>query len=158
MRKIYRDKKGISPVISTILMIMITIVGMTILFAYVSVYTQNYQSGIGGSVLESLTIEDVCFNGTSIVNGVNVNNMATISVYNSGQVAETVNAIFIDGNATTQTSPAGGSDFNLHIYLPAGEQAVIVVEGPYPQWSPGASYEIKVTTLRGSSFGQRFTD
>jgi hypothetical protein len=100
-------------------------------------------------VLESLTIEDVCFNTTA--NG--VNNMATVSVYNSGLIAITVNGIFIDGNATT---PMSASD--LPHYIPVGGQAVIHVQGPYPQWYSGAYYDIKVTTLRGSSFEKTFTD
>jgi flagellin-like protein len=154
MIKMCRDRKGISPVISTILMILIVIVGMSLVFAYVSVYTQNYQSGIGSSVLESLTIEDVCFNGTTVVDCSCVNNVATVSVYNSGLIAVTVNGIFIDGNATT---PMGASDLNYHVYIPVGEQAVIHVQGPYPRWYSGQSYDIKVTTLRGSSFEKSFT-
>ena len=60
MRKLYRNKKGLSTVISTILMIMVVMVGMSLLFAYVAVYAQNYKAGIGSSVMESLTIEDIC--------------------------------------------------------------------------------------------------
>jgi flagellin-like protein len=149
MRKMYRNRRGISPVISTILMIMIVIIGMSIVFAYVSVYTQTYQSGLGSSVLESLTIEDVCFNGTT-ANG--ANNVATVSVYNSGLIAVTVNGIYIDGNVTT---PSPASD--LPFYIPVGGQAIIHVLGPYPQWYSGAYYNIKVTTLRGSSFEKTFT-
>ena len=40
-------------------MIVVVMVGMTILFAYVAVYAQNYQAGVGSSILESMTIEDV---------------------------------------------------------------------------------------------------
>ena len=40
-------------------MIVVVMVGMTILFAYVAVYAQNYQTGVGSSILESMTIEDV---------------------------------------------------------------------------------------------------
>jgi len=152
MRKINRNRKGISPVISTILMIMIVIVGMSLIFAYVSVYTQKYQSGIGSSVLESLTIEDVCFNGTT-ANG--FNNVATVSVYNSGLIAVTVNGVYVDGNATRLM---GTTDFNYNVYIPVGQQAVIQVQGPYSQWYSGAYYDIKVTTLRGSSFEKTFTD
>ena len=148
MRNIYRNSKGISPIISTILMILIVVVGMSIVFAYVSVYTQAYQSGIGSSVLESLTIEDVCFNGTNtVVNGVSFN--GTVAVYNSGRIAATVNSVYIDGNA----APINATD----VYIPVGGQAVILVQGPSPQWYSGAPYVIKVTTVRGSSFEKTFT-
>jgi len=148
MRKMYRNRKGISPVISTILMIMIAIIGMSIVFAYVSVYTQNYQSGIGSSVMESLTIEDVCFNGTNtVVNGVSFN--GTVAVYNSGLIAANVNSVYIDGNAARINA--------TDVYIPVGGQAVILVQGPYPHWNLGAPYNIKVTTMRGSSFEKTFT-
>jgi len=146
----YGDRSGISPVIATILMILIVIVGMSIVFAYVSVYTQTYQSGIGSSVLESLTIEDVCFNGTT-ANG--FNNLATVAVYNSGLIPVTVNGIYVDGNATTPMLASG-----LPVSIPVGQQAIIQVQGPYSQWYTGAYYNIKVTTLRGSSFEKTFTD
>jgi flagellin-like protein len=146
MRKMCRNRKGISPVIATILMIMVVIVGMSIVFAYVSVYTQTYQSGIGSSVLESLTIEDVCFNGT---------NVAWVSVYNSGLIAVTVNGVYIDGNVTTPMLVSGSPDLPCNI--PVGGQGIIQVQGPYPVWYSGAYYNIKVTTLRGSSFEKTFT-
>jgi len=156
MRNVYRNSKGISPIISTILMILIVVVGMSLVFAYVSVYTQNYQSGIGSSVLESLTIEDVCFNGTTIVNGANANNVATIAIYNSGQIAATIRGIFVDGNSTTPMG-ASGSDISYNVYIPVGGQAVVHVQGPYPQWYSGAGYDIKIVTVRGASFEKSFT-
>ena len=66
MRKLYRNKKGLSTVISTILMIVVVMVGMTILFTYVAVYAQNYQTGVGSSILESMTVEDVWIQNSNI--------------------------------------------------------------------------------------------
>jgi flagellin-like protein len=77
MRKLYRNKKALSPVISTILMIMVVMVGMSVAFSYVVVYSDTYKAGIGGSVLESLTIEDIWIQPNNNVNTVN------ITVYNS---------------------------------------------------------------------------
>ena len=75
MRKLYRNKKGLSTVISTILMIVVVMVGMTLLFAYVTVYASNYQTGIGSSILESVTIEDVWIQNSNTVQ---------LTVYNTG--------------------------------------------------------------------------
>ena len=156
MRKLSRSKKGLSTVISTILMIMITMIGMSLVFAYVAVYTQTYQSGVGSSVLEALTIEDVCFNGTNHVYG----DDATVSIYNSGQIPATINDIFVDGKATTLTaingeataSTGGSNSFEFNIYVPVGAQVIVTVQGPYSIWYSLTQYTFKVTTLRGSTF------
>ncbi len=55
MRKLSNNRKAVSPVIATVLMIMITMIGMTLLFAFVSVYSENYKAGVGSSVMESIT-------------------------------------------------------------------------------------------------------
>ena len=126
---------------------------MSIAFAYVAIYSQNYQSGVGSSVLESLTVEDVCFNSTDINHAI-YSNQATVSIYNSGQVGATINGVFVDGNATIQA--AGPNNFNFHIYLPVGQHTVLHLQGPYSQWFSGVSYDFKVTTMRGSSFDEKF--
>ena len=40
-------------------MIMVTMAGMAILFGFVISYSDAYKKGVGSSVMESLTIEDV---------------------------------------------------------------------------------------------------
>jgi flagellin-like protein len=59
MKKTFGSKKAISPVIATVLMILITMTGMTLLFVFVSSYSESYKAGIGSSVMESVTIEDI---------------------------------------------------------------------------------------------------
>ena len=106
MRKLYRNKKGLSTVITTILMIVVVMVGMTILFAYVTVYANNYQTGTGSSILESMTIEDVWIQNSNAVQ---------LSVYNTGTATNlgtnvdlTIASIYVNGVAlTTTNSPSG---------------------------------------------------
>jgi cytochrome c oxidase assembly protein Cox11 len=74
MRKLCKNKRGLSTVVSTILMIMVVMVGMSLLFGYVVFYTDSYKSGIGGSVMESLTVEDVW---------VQTDRTVQVSVYNA---------------------------------------------------------------------------
>ena len=89
MRKLYRNKNGISPVISTILMILVVMVGMSMVFAYVTVYASSYQAGVGSSILESMTIEDVWIQNSNTVQ---------ISVYNTEerrQIWEQIQALIL---------------------------------------------------------------
>ena len=59
MKKLFRNRKAVSPVIATVLMILVTMAGMTILFGFVISYSDSYKAGIGSSVMESLTVEDI---------------------------------------------------------------------------------------------------
>ena len=54
IKHLKNNKKAVSPVIATILMIMVVMVGMSIAFSYVVVYSDNYKSGAGSSVLRVL--------------------------------------------------------------------------------------------------------
>jgi galactitol-specific phosphotransferase system IIB component len=147
MRKLYRNKKGLSTVISTILMIMVVMVGMSVAFAYVAVYAQSYKAGIGSSVLESMTIEDVWIQDSHTVQ---------LSVYNTGTQANlgtnvdlTVATIYVNGSALNPLSHSNTINFNQ--LIGAGNQITIPC-----QWSGsfqiGNTYDFKIVTLRGSNF------
>jgi hypothetical protein len=146
MKKLYRNKKGLSTVISTILMIMVVMVGMSILFAYVAVYAQNYKAGIGSSVMESLTIEDICLNSTGATNPV-YTTQVTLWVYNSGQIDANINAIYINGVAAIN----GSSNINFNVPVLVGTHVPIIVQAS-STWVSGATCEFKVNTVRGSNF------
>jgi len=143
MRKMSKSRKAVSTVIATILMIMITMVGMTILFTFVSIYADNYKKGIGSSVMESLTIEDICLNST----GQTYNNQAKLWIYNTGEISANVTAIYVNGLAATN----GTSNINFNINIPVNAHVPITIQVSAP-WKSAVSYDFKVTTLRGSSF------
>ncbi len=153
MRKLYRNKKGLSTVISTILMIVVVMVGMTILFAYVAVYAQNYQAGVGSSILESLTIEDVWIQNSTAVQ---------LTVYNTGTATNlgtnvdlTVAAIYVDGTALTTSSSSNNINFNELII--AGDH--VTIDGYWSEgFHSGITYDFKIVTVRGSNFEVQYTD
>jgi flagellin-like protein len=158
MRKLYENKKGISPIISTILMIVVVMVGMTILFAYVAVYAQNYQAGTGSSILESMTIEDVWITGPQTVQ-LTVYNTATAPNLGT-RIDSTVVAIYVNNSALT-TGTLSGINFDVlvsasdHVtldgYLPIG--------GNWPAgFQSGNTYDFRVVTMRGSSFRTQYID
>lgn len=153
MRKLYRNKKGLSTVISTILMIMVVMVGMSILFAYVAVYAQNYKAGIGSSVLEHLTVEDVWIKGSD-------SHTVQLSVYNVGTKANlgtnvdlTVATIYVNGTALINPS---SNNINFNQLVSAGSHIAIV-----GRWSEsfqsGNTYDFKIVTMRGSNFEVQYT-
>ena len=157
MRKLYRNKSGLSTVISTILMIMVVMVGMSVIFSYVVFYSDSYKAGIGSSVLESLTIEDVWFNYSS--------SQIKVDVFNSGTTANLgtnvnfqVANIYVDGVALTnaqgdKSSNVGTISFN-EITVDAGQH--VEFTGQSPQILTSGLHELKVVTERGSNFNTQF--
>jgi hypothetical protein len=133
MRKLYRNKRALSTVISTILMIMVVMIGMSLLFAYVAVYAQNYKDGIGGAVMESLTIEDVWFTDQTTVR---------IWVYNAGKVDSQINAIYDNGLVLTGAA-------NLNTVVKVGEHKEFVATCPSGWQSVN---NLKIVSVRGSNF------
>jgi FlaG/FlaF family flagellin (archaellin) len=152
MRKNYRNKKGLSTVISTILMIMVVMIGMTILFSFVDVYADNYKAGIGSSVLESITISD-----TWLKSG----NTVELWIYNVGSVPVTVEAIYVNNapldvtsftvNSNTIISP---NSLNIKGYIPINGQADVVAT--YAGQRPNSPIIFKIATERGSIFEQSY--
>lgn len=124
-------------------MIMVVMVGMSLVFAYVAVYAENYKAGIGSSVMESLTIEDICLGST----GSAYNNQVILWVYNSGQIDATINVIYINGVAATN----GSSTINFNVNVPVGTHIPITVQAS-SNWQSSATYEFKINTVRGSNF------
>jgi FlaG/FlaF family flagellin (archaellin) len=154
MRKLYRNKKGLSTVISTILMIMVVMVGMSVAFSYVVFYSDNFKAGIGSSVLESMTIEDIW---------IQYPNTANITVYNTGTKANlgtdtgvdlTVATIYVNGTALTNPS---GNTINFNSYtVSAGSH--VTIKGQWSQsFQSGNTYDFKIVTLRGSNFEAQYT-
>jgi len=142
MKKLYRTRnnRGLSTVISTILMIMVVMIGMTLLFAYVTVYAQGYKDGAGGAVMESLTIEHIILHPS----GSNYGNATTIWVYNAGKIDTDINAIYVNGLSLTIES---GDDLTV----PVGTHASISAQAS-SNWLSHGEYTFQVSTNRGSNF------
>jgi flagellin-like protein len=145
-RRLYRNKKAVSPVIATVLMILVTMVGMTLLFAFVSSYSDSYKAGIGSQVSESLTVEDVWFSPHSTA----YNNEVQISVYNAGKVDSTITSIYADGLKLTDTPNVQGN-FNLNLMVPVGEHSHITLYWNHV-WTSNETYTFTIATKTGSSF------
>jgi flagellin-like protein len=143
MHKLFKSKKAVSPVIATVLMIMVVMVGMTLLFAYLTTYTSNYQAGIGSSVMESIVIEDVWFNSTS-------HEVVQIWVYNAGKVDATINSIYVNDTAVFQY---GTTSINFDTQIRVGEHKSVLVS---LNWQFPGEYNFKISTVRGSIFDEKY--
>jgi flagellin-like protein len=127
MMRLLRNRKAVSPVISTVLMILVVMVGMSLLFAFFVSYARDFQTGSGSAVLESMTIEDVWFTAP---------NGPQVSVYNVGKVSFTIASVYV--NDQLDSSP--------NIEIKTGQHQPITVGSAY------SGCTIKIVTARGSAF------
>jgi flagellin-like protein len=132
MRKLLGNRRGVSPVISTVLMILVVMVGMSVLFAFFVNYTRDFQTGSGSAVLESLVIEDV---SPSTGGGL-------IWVYNVGKVSFTITSVYLNDQKTifVLSSPE----------IAPGQHGWIEIQA-----SSGGV--IKIVTARGSAFEGKYS-
>jgi flagellin-like protein len=133
MMRLLRSRRAVSPVIATVLMILVVITGMSVLFGFFVNYTRDFQTGSGSAVLESLVIEDVHFTRDNV----------EVSVYNVGKVDFKITAFYIN-DKWNSIEPVAVS---------VGAQAELVVSSEFILNVP---YNFKIVTERGSAFEGRY--
>jgi flagellin-like protein len=155
MRKHANNKRGLSNIIATILMILVVMIGMGLLFAFLTTYVASYQAGSGSSVLESMTVEDVWFKNS---------NQVEIWVYNVGKVGFTIMNIYVNG--TPPPAPPSivqldeqGNLIPVNSPLTIGSPVVPVdchadILITLAQQYNGNEYTFKIVTSRGSAFSE----
>ena len=112
-------------------MILVVMVGMSIVFAYVTVYSSSYQAGVGSSVLESMTIEDVWIQPNNMQNAVNITVYNTSTSTNLGTNSGlniTISGIYVNGEALINPSKST-IDFRNYVIGP-GKHMTIECQAP----------------------------
>jgi flagellin-like protein len=149
MKKLFRNRKAVSPVIATVLMIMVTMAGMTILFGFVISYSDSYKAGIGSSIKESLTIEDVWFQD---------GNKLELSIYNVGKLPVNVKAIYVNGLNLVVTSFDGSeitNALNINGEIPINGHVKVIANCNWHSYG-SSPIVFKIATERGSTFEQSY--
>ena len=144
-----RDRRAVSPVLGTVILVLIVVLGMSMVFAFFVDYVADYQTGRGSSVMELVEIEDVYFRRVGGVNWVEV------WLYNYGKIEVEVDAIYVNG---LNVSLSFSNVSSVELYDVDGDGSV---EGiPYAHakfnvtlsggWSSDVSYVFRFVTERGS--------
>jgi len=123
MRKLWRNKKAITPVLSNVLMMLIAVAGMSIAITATYVITANLRDIMG----ERFIVEDVWFQTGGI----------SIYLRNTGKVAIRFNSVYI--NTTAQSFTAVELDIAGHSWL----------NFTYT-WTANSVYYINVVSSRGT--------
>ena len=143
--RLIKNKRGISPVFTTILLILVVVAGMSLAFAFFTGYVTDFQLGQGSSIMEQIEIEDVWFLN---------NNEIKITLYNYGKVEANVTSVYINDLQVNFIKEGSSEAF---IEISTGEQRVIIVT-PLTPLNVNTAYNLKLVTNRGSAFeGQYVT-
>ncbi len=143
MKRVLKNRKAVSPVIATVLMILITMAGMAILFGFVISYSDAYKAGVGSSVMEYLIIEDVWLSPPSVSDPLRT---VQLSVYNVGKVGSTITSAYVNGLALTKS---GNLDLKEPIVI--GQHLTITLDWNQP-FVHGQQYTFRLSTKSGSNF------
>jgi E3 ubiquitin-protein ligase DOA10 len=124
MKGMFRDKRGITPVLSNVLLMVIAVAGMSIAMTATYIITNNLKEIMG----ERFIVEDVWFKTPS-----------TIAVYvrNVGKMAIEISAVYV--NYTSRSFTSLKLEVNKHNWLNITYN-----------WSAGSVYYINIVTRRGN--------
>jgi len=123
VRKMLRNKRGITPVLSSLLLTVIAVAGMSIAVTATYVITDGLHDNMG----ERLIVEDVWFNSGKV----------SLYIRNVGKVTINIDAVYV--NSVSQSF--------IPLELEANNHGRLDVTF---NWSPNSVYEINVVTKRGT--------
>jgi flagellin-like protein len=157
-----RNRRGVSPVISNIILVAaVIVVGFAVLawtYSTSSSYTTQYSSAVNSDIdklRERVAFEYIFYNNTTTPKSLSVYimnfgqvgkvNVTTAYVSNSSWLAPPFSNIQLKFLNTTSTS-----------YLNAGQEGYFVLSLSSITLQTGSSYTVKIVTWRGSIFESTF--
>ena len=129
IRKLFKSKRGISPILATLLLVVIAVAAIVVTYAWVMTYT-GHLTGQAGVVLYEANVN---FNG----NGSTID----IDVGNSGTSGTTIIQVYVGTSESTMNNQT-----ITPVSLPAGSVQRITVAY---SWQDGITYYFKVLTSTG---------
>ena len=130
VRKLLRNRRGITPVLSNLLLTVLAVAAMSIAVSATYVITENLHDNMG----ERLIVEDVYFTSGQV----------SLYLRNVGKVSVKIASVYVD--RTSQPFTALELEQDQHGWL----------NFTY-SWSADSVYEIKVVTQRGTKVADYYT-
>ena len=157
LRRFGGNRRAVSPVLSTVLLVLIVVLGMSMAFAFFVDYVSDYQRGRGSSVLELVEIEDVYFINQT-------DGSIEVWLYNYGKIEVEVDTVYVNGLLVDNFNFTGNSSVDLG---DVDEDDSVEVK-PYAHamfnmtlvdgWVPdNVAYIFRFVTERGSAFEREYS-
>ena len=139
MKKLFRSKKALSPVVAAIILIAVTVAVSLAVAAWMGALTFTFMG------TEQLDIRSISWSWDNTP----ANRKFTVTIYNTGTAPVTVTQIWVNNVDETDSSSIADSPLTI----PDGGSDEITVTYPY---SNGTSYQITIVTSKGNRFSKTF--
>jgi len=137
MRSILKSKKGISPILATLLLIVIAVAAVIVTYAWVMTFTSSTTSQAGAM----LTVENVRFYSSDDIE---------ITVRNSGTGDAKVAEVY-EGPSTSELQKADVRDYDPDTQIVSAGSSITIDIRLEANWESGTRYYFKVVTEEGFS-------
>lgn len=136
--RLSRSSRGIEPIIASLLMLVITVASFSIVYTATSSWISTQRGGTLTQAQERIVMEDIWFKRNS------TGGYICVYVRNTGTVATTLNGLQVNGT----TYPYAPSSLLL---APSGSSSSRWMNTTI-SWTAGRTYEISISTEKGSRF------
>lgn len=130
-RKFRKNAKALSPVVASIILIAVTVAVSVVVAAWMGGMT----IGLMGNA-EQVAVSNAVFNSDDVV---------TLTVRNTGGATVTINSATVDGNSTAILP------LTLNIAKGTSESLEVTLDPLSAKFIPGAQYEIRLVTAKGTT-------
>jgi flagellin-like protein len=130
-----KSRKGISPILATLLLIVIAVAAISVSYAWIMTYMNNANDKAGVSLYEA----NAFFNSTSTT--------ITLDIGNSGTSNAVITAIYVGSSPSTMSQVTYTSSTST--ITANGAPVSFVISGQ--TWTPGTSVYFKVVPSSGSA-------
>jgi len=138
MRSILKSKKGISPILATLLLIVIAVAAVIVTYAWVMTFTGSTTSQAGAM----LTVENVRFYGSQ-------EDRIEIVIRNSGTADATVDSVYVGDTSSNLVAHTDLTWSDSSHIVAAGSTLTITVRNY--SWDEGEVYYFNIGTEEGMS-------
>jgi len=136
MRSIFKSRKGISPILATLLLIVIAVSAVIVTYAWVMTFTGSTTSQAGAV----LTVENVRFYDSS-------GKKVDITLRNSGTASAIIVEVY-EGTSASNLEPVTSVVYDPANSVSEGTSSKITFD---LTWTTGTRYHFKVVTQEGLS-------
>ena len=137
LRRIFRNERGISPILATLLLIVIAVAAIIVTYAWIT----TYMSGATTHAGVMLDVENVYWNSSE--------NTTIIYVKNTGTSDAKVVRLWMGNTSDSLVEVTGDTDIGSGVVVPAGgsELKTIILHWPNSlasMWEPNKLYHFKI--------------
>jgi flagellin-like protein len=139
--RLLKSKRGISPILATLLLIVIAVAAIIVTYAWVMAF-MGAQTGAGGTIL---SVENIYWNTTALTTSITIRNIGTSDATIVRLYAGTTTSNLIQVTIST--------DIGEGKTLPAEQTVIIVLKWPNAlsaSWTSGKVYYFKVVPVAGA--------